>query len=1086
MNMISTGSFLTEMDATEKQQTIAEKFARVWEMKNAKAARAGGVSLMALSLAACGSSSTDTSGSGSTDTGSTGADNASTGDFTVLRGLNNEPDEITIENGGATTGPDTVSATYNNDGANDLGTMNAGDYIDLGAGSDTVQIRAGDEMTAVLMPVLHGAETIQITNTAVVTAHTGLDVWAPDATSFVIGGSNATTLNDLAYATQAVTMNGTSGNLTLDGTGTSASITVAGTTAGDILVGTATTATLTVTGASTIDDFADGALTTLNIAGSGAFTLGAVTEDLTTISGANNTGGLDLTGVDATATSVTGSSAADVIGITGALDNNGDSTAINGGDGVDILVIDTNITDASAVTNVETLELSVDGLVYDMDTITGLTSIVVATDGAGGAGNADTANIDDYDAGTIVISDRNQADVDDNDTITVDIDIAEDFGEGDADSITVAIEATQAVGDDEEDFVVAEIDINDEGTGGENIEIFNINVTGERGVTISALNIDDQGDTPVVNINSAVDLSITGVAFETTVNDDDNGNTISFAGSAGDVTYTVGDLGYSADADDVITGGNGADTLSIDIADDAHEATVTGFETITITDANAGSIDLTNSSGYTTIALDGVTSGNGTADNIASGTTVTSTTATTATFNLDGAAAGSEITIDFSTAHSNAGDFTTGDEFTTVNFVVAEADADGDADDTDTIDVTFDAATSLNVKVSGADVDDTLALDFDVAATVTSLNIDADVAVQYSTAADTLEDDIALSFAGSGGVVTLTVSGAQLAEGDTSLTGGDGDEDILIVDVAAATGAATVAGFETVSISDSNAGSIDASDFEGVTTFDIDGMGTGALTVNDAEGTATYNIVDGGANAINLTGSLASGEGLSVSINYEDDVSTSTVAVTNIETVNIDTTVAQTGTILTVDDDTDTINITGENSIALAGGSDLAGAETINFAGFEGTFSGTVGDTVATTINLSADMTVGADLTLVTDTVGVAGTFVVDGTTAAAANLNLNAGTDTVVFASTLTNDVVIDGFETGLLGDVLDLSALGVTGIGDLTFQDFDDITDATTGGDDYVADDSVQITSTLFDGEIYLQGVTSGDLNVANFDFA
>ena len=58
--MIPTGAFLAEMDATTKQPTVAEKFAAIWEKKNAKAARAGGVSLMALSLAACGSSSTTT------------------------------------------------------------------------------------------------------------------------------------------------------------------------------------------------------------------------------------------------------------------------------------------------------------------------------------------------------------------------------------------------------------------------------------------------------------------------------------------------------------------------------------------------------------------------------------------------------------------------------------------------------------------------------------------------------------------------------------------------------------------------------------------------------------------------------------------------------------------------------------------------------------------------------------------------------------------------------------------------------------------------------------------------------------------
>jgi hypothetical protein len=33
------------MDASNKQPTLAEKFAAVWEKKNAKAARAGGVSL---------------------------------------------------------------------------------------------------------------------------------------------------------------------------------------------------------------------------------------------------------------------------------------------------------------------------------------------------------------------------------------------------------------------------------------------------------------------------------------------------------------------------------------------------------------------------------------------------------------------------------------------------------------------------------------------------------------------------------------------------------------------------------------------------------------------------------------------------------------------------------------------------------------------------------------------------------------------------------------------------------------------------------------------------------------------------------
>ena len=55
MNMISTGAFLTEMDASVKQNELVKKLVGAWEKKNSKVARAGGLSLMALSLAACGS-----------------------------------------------------------------------------------------------------------------------------------------------------------------------------------------------------------------------------------------------------------------------------------------------------------------------------------------------------------------------------------------------------------------------------------------------------------------------------------------------------------------------------------------------------------------------------------------------------------------------------------------------------------------------------------------------------------------------------------------------------------------------------------------------------------------------------------------------------------------------------------------------------------------------------------------------------------------------------------------------------------------------------------------------------------------------
>jgi Ca2+-binding RTX toxin-like protein len=53
MNMIST-AFPIETDASIKQENLVKKLVSVWEKKNSKTARAGGVSLMALTLAACG------------------------------------------------------------------------------------------------------------------------------------------------------------------------------------------------------------------------------------------------------------------------------------------------------------------------------------------------------------------------------------------------------------------------------------------------------------------------------------------------------------------------------------------------------------------------------------------------------------------------------------------------------------------------------------------------------------------------------------------------------------------------------------------------------------------------------------------------------------------------------------------------------------------------------------------------------------------------------------------------------------------------------------------------------------------------
>ena len=101
MNMISTGAFLTEMDASQKQETLVSKLVSAWEKKNAKVARAGGLSLMALSLAACGSdddtSSTSTSTTTTTTTTTAGGERSAS-DVRAVHDHRNEQDKHDNEN----------------------------------------------------------------------------------------------------------------------------------------------------------------------------------------------------------------------------------------------------------------------------------------------------------------------------------------------------------------------------------------------------------------------------------------------------------------------------------------------------------------------------------------------------------------------------------------------------------------------------------------------------------------------------------------------------------------------------------------------------------------------------------------------------------------------------------------------------------------------------------------------------------------------------------------------------------------------------------------------------------------------------
>jgi len=249
MNMISTGAFLTEMDASNKQLTLADKFAAVWEKKNAKAARAGGVSLMALSLAACGGSSstttTTTTTTTDTSTDTTTTDTTPAGSSYTLTTAS-AGDQFAL-----TAGNDTVTGTGS--------TYQAVDTIldTTTTDNDVLTLSVTGDVSAT--PTVTNVETINITHTGF-TSGTNPTILEIDvasvtgATTFNIAQDAVTSINEVDIDNLATgqTVNTAVATTDLDAIDDNAAITV-GTTA------SSTTAT------STVEVTSAGALTALTV-----------------------------------------------------------------------------------------------------------------------------------------------------------------------------------------------------------------------------------------------------------------------------------------------------------------------------------------------------------------------------------------------------------------------------------------------------------------------------------------------------------------------------------------------------------------------------------------------------------------------------------------------------------------------------------------------------------------------------------------------------------------------------------------------------------------------------------------------------
>jgi hypothetical protein len=378
MNMISTGAFQSEMDASNKQPTLAEKFAAVWEKKNAKAARAGGVSLMALSLAACGSDSATTTATATTATTTTTTTTTTTVAGQTLT-LTSKIDSLT---GGA--GDDTFDATATNEGGvANVQTLGATDTLDGGDGTDTMVLEYSVDTTPLAisniehlkMTDIDAAANTEVMNLVNVTGMSELSV---------IGN---TRLADLDNVANIVTLNltNTTGGANIDyaaaavaGTADAQTVNVQSTTAGTLTLD-AGIESLTVNSAggtaNTLAAIAGTGVGSLTITGSAGLTItGSLPTGVLTVDGSAATGILSLAQTGAVVSNITTGSGNDVIDLSG---NFVDGTTaatrdtVAAGDGTDALILTT--AEAQAVTTVA-----------QFSTITGIETLRIDDDATGG------------------------------------------------------------------------------------------------------------------------------------------------------------------------------------------------------------------------------------------------------------------------------------------------------------------------------------------------------------------------------------------------------------------------------------------------------------------------------------------------------------------------------------------------------------------------------------------------------------------------------------------------------------------------------------------------------------------------------
>ena len=343
------------------------KLVKAWESKNAKnAAKAGGISLMALSLAACGgSSSTPDSGNGS----GSGSGNTPDANKTIAITSN----VFTPEAGGSGNDAFAAGISGTTQQITSLHTVNGG------TGTDSILMT----LNANVAPTLTSIENITVSSAAAVT----LDLADSSGVVSVVnkGSSDTVTVSNIGSSVTSVTLSSTANGgtfnytaSTVTGTADAKVVNVSGLSGGTLTIG-AGIEELTLNGsgsASTIAALSTGA-NTLNITGDQAVTITAANTVAETISAGTATGAVTVTSNNTNATSVTTGSGADVVVMTGGAVLT-DTIALGAGN--DKITFTANLDDADIVGGGE----GTDTLIATSADLLALTTALAANDNISG------------------------------------------------------------------------------------------------------------------------------------------------------------------------------------------------------------------------------------------------------------------------------------------------------------------------------------------------------------------------------------------------------------------------------------------------------------------------------------------------------------------------------------------------------------------------------------------------------------------------------------------------------------------------------------------------------------------------------